>query len=96
MIQRDGRRVVGFSLAAANNEPPAGAVCLPSGDAALRLMRGQPGALFEVAGTMLARSALMASGLAVAGFRGRELLKGTVAAGLAVEAFVLAWAWSNK
>lgn len=73
-----------------------GQQCLPSGDAALRLMEGKPGALFEVAGTLLARSALMASGLALAGFRGRELAKGTLAAGLAVEAFVLGWAYVNK
>jgi hypothetical protein len=93
-VQRGGRSVPGFSLGTPRE--PGGATCLPSGDAALRLMRGQPGALVEVAGTMVARSALMATGLAVAGFRGRELLKGTVAAGLAVEAFVLAWAWKNK
>lgn len=94
MIQRSGFAQRGFAL----GEPsePSGATCLPSGDAALRLMRGERGALADVAGTLLARSALMATGLAVAGFRGKQLFKGTVAAGLAVEAFVLAWAWKNK
>ena len=59
-------------------------------------MQGKPGALLDVAGTMLARSALIATGLAVAGFRGTQLLKGTIAAGTAVETFVLAWAYKNK
>jgi hypothetical protein len=97
-IQRGGHTVVGFSLAE-EDEPEKGASCpaaLPSGDAAIRLVRGEPGAVFAVAGTMLARSALIGTGLAVAGFRGGDLLKGTIAAGLAVETFVLAWAWHNK
>jgi len=97
-IQRGGHPVVGFSLAA-EDEPEKGASCpaaLPSGDAAIRFVRGEPGAVFAVAGTMLARSALIGTGLAIAGFRGANLLKGTIAGGLAVETFVLAWAWHNK
>jgi hypothetical protein len=97
MIQLGGRPVAGFSLA--DNEPEKPSSCpaaLPSGDAAIRLMRGEPRAAFAVAGTMLARSALIGTGLAVAGFRGANLLKGTIAAGLAVETFVLAWAWVKK
>jgi hypothetical protein len=98
MIQRNGRPVKGFSL----GKPPSfglGDQCpaaLPSGDAAMRLMQGKKGAFLDVAGTMLARSALIASGLAVAGFRGTQLLKGTLAAGMAVETFVLAWAYKNR
>jgi hypothetical protein len=98
MIQHGGRPVVGFGNARTptfglGDQCPA---ALPSGDAAMRLMQGKPGALLDVAGTLLARSALVATGLAVAGFRGTQLVKGAFAGGLAVEAFVLAWAWKNK
>ena len=96
-VQLGGRPVVGFGGVKA---PPSFGLgdqqCLPSGDAAIRLWRGESGAAIEVAGTMLARSALIATGLAIAGFRGTKLLKGTIGAGLAVETFVLAWAWKNK
>jgi hypothetical protein len=96
MIRRGGKPVQGFSLGSIQSEV-ADSFCLPSGDAALRLMRGESGAWLDVGGTMLARGALMATGLAVAGFRGKQLVKGTVAAGLAVEAFVLGWAaWKNR
>jgi hypothetical protein len=99
MIQRDGRPVAGFSLGTGSLGENPGSQCpaaLPSGDAAMRLVQGKPGALLDVAATMLMRSALAATGLAVAGFRGNTLLKGTMAAGLAIEAGVLAWAWRNK
>jgi hypothetical protein len=49
----------------------------------------KPGALAEVAATMAGRGALVGAGLYLAGFRGPALLRGTVAATLAVEAFVL-------
>ena len=98
-IQLGGRPVKGFGAKAPSFGLARGNQCpaaLPSGDAAIRLWRGESGAAIEVAGTMLARSALIATGLAIAGFRGTKLLKGTIGAGLAVETFVLAWAWKNK
>jgi hypothetical protein len=39
------------------------------------------------------RGALVAGGLAVAGARGKELVKYTAGATLAIEVFVLGWAW---
>ena len=69
---------------------------LPSGDAALRLVRGQPEAIVPVISTVLVRGALIAGGLAIVGFRGMQLLSGATAAVLAVEAGVLAWAWSHR
>ena len=42
---------------------------------------------------MLARSALIGTGLAITGFRGAQIFKGTLAAGLAVEVF--AWMWKR-
>jgi hypothetical protein len=89
-VQRGGRSTAGFATVGVSDS------ALPSGNAALRAVRGEKGGWIDVASTMLARSALMATGLAIAGFRGKQLLKGTVAAGLAVETFVLAWAWRNK
>ena len=73
-----------------------GAASLPSGDAALRLVRGQPEAIVPVISTVLVRGALIAGGLAVVGFRGMQLLTGSAAAVLAVEAGVLVWAWSHR
>jgi hypothetical protein len=69
---------------------------LPSGDAALKLVRGEPGAIVDVGGTVIMRGALIAVGLALAGFSGAALLKGTIGAVLAVEAGVLAWAYRHK
>jgi len=80
-----GRSVVGL-----------GDASLPSGDAAIRLMKGESGALVSVGATTLVRGALVATGLAVAGFRGTNLLKGAIGATLAIETFVLAWAWKNR
>ena len=73
-----------------------GAASLPSGDAALRLVRGQPEAIVPVISTVLVRGALIAGGLAIVGFRGMQLLSGATAAVLAVEAGVLVWAWSHR
>jgi hypothetical protein len=69
---------------------------LPSGDAALKLVRGQPGGLVAVGTTMLVRGALAAVGLAVAGFRGAALFTGAAAAVLAIEAGVLVWAYGHR
>lgn len=97
MIRRNGQAVAGFSIATSPaDDSVLGGFCLPSGDAALRLMQGKPGALVDVAGTMLMRGALVVTGLAIAGFRSTDLLKGTVGAVLGIEAGVLAWAWKTN
>ena len=98
MIQRNGQHVTGFGLGApaSSDSFGLGEAALPSGDAALHLMRGERGAVVEVLGTVAMRSILVATGLAVAGFRGRNLAKGTLGAVLGIEAGVLAWAWKNK
>lgn len=95
MIQRGGQPVRGFSNGSAAGFG-LGDAALPSGDAALHLMQCKRGALVEVGATMLMRSALVATGLAVAGFRGADLFKGTLGAVLGIEAGVLAWAWKNR
>jgi hypothetical protein len=64
---------------------------LPSGQAAYNLVSGDWSALLPVAGTMLARSALIGAGMALAGER-KHLVRNAVAGGAAVETFVLAWA----
>jgi hypothetical protein len=95
MIQRNGHPVVGFSSVASADPAPIG-FCLPSGDAAIRLVRGDYGAIIDVGATMLMRGTLIAAGLAISGLRGAALLKSTVGATAAVEVGVLAWAWRNK
>lgn len=71
------------------------ALVLPSARAAADLVAGRPGSLAEVAGTVAMRSALVAVGLALAGER-RELLKKSVFAALAIEAFVLGYAYVKR
>jgi hypothetical protein len=95
MIQRGGRPVAGFG-GVPKPSFGLGDAALPSGDAALHLMQGKRGALVEVCATTLLRSALAATGLAVAGFRGKTLLKATAGAVLGIEAGVLVWAWKNR
>lgn len=77
--------------------PPA---CLPSGDAAVQLMRGDVSAVPSVLATFAFRSALVAAGLALAGARGKKLMTYTLAGTGAIEAGVLAWAgyqvWKEK
>lgn len=94
MMKFGGHQVVGFG----GGRPSfgLGEASLPSGGAALRLMRGDYGAVVDVVSTMLLRSTLVAAGLAVVGLRGVPLLKSTAAATAAVEAGVLVWAWHNK
>ena len=89
-----GRRVVGFG--GGTQSVGLGDASLPSGDAAIRLMRGDYNATVDIVSTMLLRGTLVAAGLAVAGLRGGPLLKGTIGATVAIEAGVLAWAWRNK
>lgn len=67
-------------------------MCLPSGDAAVSLARGNVAAIPKVVGTMAIRGALAGSGLYLAGARGKNLLVYTVAAAAAIEVGVVAWA----
>jgi hypothetical protein len=71
-------------------QPPACAA-LPSGQAAYNLVSGDWSALLPVVGTMLARSALIGTGMAIGGER-EHLVRNAVCGGLAVETFVLVWA----
>lgn len=71
---------------------PSDNECLPSGNAALELMRGNTGALPKVVGTILGRGVLVASGLYLAGARGKKLTRYSLYSVGAIEAFVLAWA----
>jgi hypothetical protein len=65
--------------------------CLPSGNAAVELFRG--GSPVPVIETFLLRGGIIALGLGLAGARGMDLLKYTVAAASAIEAGVLVWAF---
>jgi hypothetical protein len=66
--------------------------CLPSGDAAIDLMNGKPGAVVKVLSTFAVRSALVTVGCLAAGLRGWDLVKGAAGASVAVELGVLGWA----
>jgi len=68
---------------------------LPSARAAADLVAGQPGALLDVAGTLALRSALIAAGLFLAGER-RALVKKSLYAALAIEAFVIGYAYMKR
>ena len=76
--------------------PTVGGPALPSGDAALSLVKGERGAALKVAETMGLRAALVAAGLLCAGFPAALLVRGTIGAVLGIEAGVLAWAYTNK
>jgi hypothetical protein len=64
---------------------------LPSGTSAYRLMSGDPSGLVGVVGHTLARSALVGTGMAIAGER-EHIVRNAVAGALGIEAFVLVWA----
>lgn len=68
--------------------------CLPSGDAALQLVRAPSLTRFvQVLGTVALRGALVAGGLYLAGVRGAQLVKYTGASVAAIEVGVLGWAF---
>lgn len=71
-------------------------VKLPSGESATEFLQGEPGSTWRLLSHYLARSAILGAGLAVAGARGKELVKYSLAGGAAIEAFVLAFAWLNR
>lgn len=62
---------------------------LPSAIAAEKFWRGEPGAGWTIAGSMLERSAIVATALYLAGER-KRLLRYTVAVTVAIEVVVLA------
>jgi hypothetical protein len=64
--------------------------CLPSGDAALSLVR--TGSPLPVVQTFLLRGAIITASLALAGARGSDLWKYAFAATAGVEAAVIIWA----
>ena len=68
---------------------------LPSAEAANRLVRGDAKAIVPVAGTMILRAGLIAAGLYLVGNKER-IVPGALAGAAAIEAFVLAWAWSHR
>ena len=76
--------------------PTVGGPALPSGDAALALVKGEKGSALKVAETMGLRAALVAAGLLCVGFPAALLVRGTIGAVLGIEAGVLAWAYTNK
>jgi hypothetical protein len=71
-------------------------VCtLPSGQSACRLMQGDWNALPTVLLHMLGRSAIIGVGCYAAGFRGRDLVKASLAGATAIEAVVLLYTASQ-
>jgi len=72
------------------------APCLPSGDSARRIVNGDWSALPTATMHWLGRSALIGVGLAIAGLRGKQLVKGALLGATAIEAFVLTWAATRK
>jgi hypothetical protein len=87
-VSRGGRQAPGFALG-----DPTACAALPSGPPAVALVSGDLRALPAVLGTTVARAALIATGLIVAGERTpARLVKNAVAGSLAIEAFVIGWA----
>jgi len=69
---------------------------LPTGENATDVIQGVSGAVPKAVAYTLARSLLIAAGLAAVGVRGSELVKYSLAGSAAVEAFVLSYAWSEE
>lgn len=69
---------------------------LPSGQSAIELMEGKPGAGVKVIGHTLLRAGLIAVGLYAAGDRGEKLYTRALGSACAIEAFVLVWVAANK
>lgn len=68
---------------------------LPSAEAAKDFVAGDMRAFVPLVGTTLMRAALIGTGLYVAGQR-EGLAKSAIAGALAIEVFVLGWAFFNK
>jgi len=72
-----------------------GTLVLPSASSALDLVNGVEGAAPRVVLHMLGRAALIGTGLALAG-AGDKTARYALAGSLAIEAFVLAYAWQQR
>ena len=66
---------------------------LPSITAARRVWLGQPHALPMVAASVGMRAVIIAIGLSVAGYRGRQMAWGSLASSAMIEAYVLTWTY---
>lgn len=64
---------------------------LPSQQAAENFLRGEPGSVSPIIGSMALRGGLIGIGLFTAGIRGRHLVVGALSAAASIELFVLAW-----
>lgn len=71
-------------------------VSLPSGESASDFLEGKSGSTARLTMHFLGRAVLIGTGLAVAGVRGKELAKLSLAGSAAIEAFVLGYAAVNK
>lgn len=71
-------------------------VTLPSEQSANALIDQEPGAFWAVLLHYFGRSFIIGAGLAAAGARGTDLVKYSLAAGAAIEASVLTFAWANR
>lgn len=69
---------------------------LPSQQSARALVRGEPGALLQVALHAGARAVLIGVGLTLAGVPSRKVVSGAIGATLAIEAFVLGYELTQK
>ena len=69
---------------------------LPSSTSAADLIEGKPGSLGRAFLHTVGRATLIGTGLYAAGYRGKDLVKGSIAASLAIEAFALVWFASQK
>lgn len=68
---------------------------LPSSEAAMRLVQGDPSASIAVVTTSLLRAGLIGVGLFLAGER-EHLLRNSLAAAGAIETFVLGWTYFHR
>lgn len=71
-------------------------VSLPSGESASDFLEGKSGSAARLTMHFLGRSALVGVGLALAGLRGKELVKCSLAGSAAIEGFVLAYAAMHR
>lgn len=91
-VSLGGRRVRAFGLGDPPSTCPA---ALPSGSSAAALVSGDWSALPLAVGHTIVRAALVAGGLLAAGERAHVVRK-AAAGSLAIESFVLAWAFWKR
>ena len=77
--------------------PGCDQVCLPSSNSVYAVASGDVSALPVLLLHFVARSAIVGLGLAAVGFRGKQLVAGSVAAGAAFEVSLFGWAlWAKR